>query len=151
MKRLAIVGAGQRCYEFFATKIKERYANSVEIVGIYDSNIKRAEYYQKMINPNMQVFDDFDKMLDETKPDMVLVTTIDGLHHKYIIRALDKGYNVLSEKPLTTNEENCLAIRDAEKRSGKNQRVRSCNGRSRYPRRRRKRVIVRDEFSSLFS
>jgi predicted dehydrogenase len=58
-------------------------------------------------------------MLDETKPDMVLVTTIDGFHHKYIIRALDKGYNVLSEKPLTTTEENCLAIRDAEKRSGK--------------------------------
>ena len=119
MKRLAIVGAGQRCYEFFATKIKEKYSDTTEIVGVYDNNIKRAEYFQKTINANIKVFDDFDKMLDETKPDTVLVTTVDGLHHKYIIQALDKGYDVLSEKPLTTTEENCFAIREAEKRSGK--------------------------------
>ena len=119
MKKLVIVGTGQRGYEFFATKIKERYCDTVQIVGIYDNNQKRAQYYQKTISKDIKVFDDFDKMLDQTKPDIVLVTTVDGLHHKYIIRALDKGYNVLSEKPLTTTEENCLAIREAEKRSGK--------------------------------
>ena len=67
MKRIVVVGAGQRGYEFFATKIRDKYSNCVEIVGIYDKNRKRCEYYQKMINPKMEVFDDFDKMLDKNK------------------------------------------------------------------------------------
>lgn len=123
MKRIVVVGAGQRGYEFFATKIRDKYSSCVEIVGIYDKNRKRCEYYQKMINPKMVIFDDFDTMLDTIKPDAVLVTTVDGFHHEYIIRSLDKGYDVFCEKPLTTTEENCLAIREAEKRSGKKVRV----------------------------
>ena len=49
----------------------------------------------------------------------VIVTTIDAYHHEYIIRALNKGYDVISEKPITNTYEKCLAIREAEKKSGK--------------------------------
>lgn len=119
MKRLAVVGAGQRCYGFFAEQLKKYYAQSVEIVAIYDINRKRCEYFQKTINPAMVIYDDFDTMLEEAKPDTVLVTTVDCYHDEYVIRALQKGYDVLSEKPLTTTVEKCLAIREAEKKSGK--------------------------------
>lgn len=119
MERLVIVGAGQRCYYMFAKRLKENYADKVEIVGVCDTNIKRCEYYRDTINPNMKIYKDFDLMLDELKPDSVLVTTVDCYHHEYIIRALEKGYNVYSEKPITMDEEKCLAIRDAEKRTGK--------------------------------
>ena len=67
----------------------------------------------------MKIYDDFEKMLDELKPDMVLVTTVDCYHDKYVIRALEKGYDALSEKPLTTDEDKCFAIREAERKSGK--------------------------------
>lgn len=119
MKRLAIVGAGQRCHGTFAEQLKKNYAHSVEIAAIYDINRKRCEYFQKTINPAMIIYDDFDTMLDEAKPDAVLVTTVDCYHDEYVIRALNKGYDVLSEKPLTTTAEKCLAIREAEKKSGK--------------------------------
>jgi len=49
---------------------------------------------------------------------MVIVTTPDSLHHKYIIRALELGADVLTEKPMTTDEDKCQAILDAEKKSG---------------------------------
>jgi predicted dehydrogenase len=45
------------------------------------------------------------------------------LHHEFIIKALDAGLEVYSEKPITVDEEKCRLIRDAEKRSGKNVKV----------------------------
>ncbi len=119
MKRLVVVGAGMRCYAMWAVSLKEKYADRVEIVGVYDLNRVRSEYFQKNINPKMEIFDDFDTMLDTLHPDIVMVTTKDSVHHQYIIRALEKGYDVLTEKPMTDTEEKCYAIRQAEKQSGK--------------------------------
>lgn len=119
MERLVIVGAGQRCYNMFALRLKKSYADKVEIVGVCDTNIKRCEYFRDTINENMKVYKDFYKMLDELKPDSVLVTTVDSTHHEYIIRALEKGCDVYSEKPITMDEEKCYLIREAERKSGK--------------------------------
>ena len=62
-------------------------------------------------------FTDFEKMVNQTKPDLVIVTTMDSTHHEYIIKGLDMGCDVLTEKPLTTDEDKCQAILDAERRS----------------------------------
>jgi predicted dehydrogenase len=48
-----------------------------------------------------------------------MVTTVDGFHHEYIIKGLDRGLDVMTEKPLTTDETKCQAILDAEKRNNK--------------------------------
>lgn len=119
MKRLAIVGAGVRCYGPFAKEIKEKYSDKVELVSVCDWNIKRCEFYRDTLNPNMQVYTDFDLMLKEVKPDAVLITTQDCYHHEYIIKAMDSGCDVFCEKPMTIDEEKCMAIREAEKRTGK--------------------------------
>lgn len=119
MKRLCIVGASFRGYTMFASKIFHSHSDNTRIVGIYDPNYVRSEYYRDTTFNDMTVYDDFDKMLDTEHPDAVIVTTIDAVHHEYIIRSLDRGYDVYSEKPMTTTEEYCLAIREAEKRSGK--------------------------------
>lgn len=119
MKKIAIVGTGHRCYNAFAKKLSEEYSDKIVIVGVCDTNVKRCEYYRDTLNPNMKIYRDFDLMLDEMQPDAVIVSTPDGLHHEYIIRALRKGCDVFSEKPLTIDEEKCLAIRQAEKETGK--------------------------------
>ena len=62
-------------------------------------------------------------MIRETKPDYVIVTTIDRTHHTYIIRAMELGCDVISEKPMTVDEEKCQEILDAVKRTGRNLRV----------------------------
>jgi predicted dehydrogenase len=67
--------------------------------------------------------DDFDRMIAETKPDTVIVTTIDAFHHIYIVRAMELGCDVISEKPMTTDEKKARAIFDAIDRTGKNLRV----------------------------
>ena len=47
---------------------------------------------------------DFDRMIRETKPDIVIVTTKDGAHDRYIIRAMELGCDVMTEKPMTVDE-----------------------------------------------
>lgn len=53
----------------------------------------------------------------------VIVTSIDRTHHDYIIRAMEKGCDVISEKPMTIDEKKAQAILDAQKRTGKKLRV----------------------------
>ncbi len=119
MKRYVIVGASARCYMMFVTRLCESYGNTAKIVGVYDVNKVRSAVFKNRIGNGCTVYNDFDTMLDSEKPDAVIVTTTDSFHHEYIIRALDKGYDVISEKPITNTFERCLAIREAEKRSGK--------------------------------
>lgn len=121
MKRIAIVGAGQRCYSSYAEPLTKEYKDNVKIVAVCDVNIGRCEYFRDTLCADLKIYeaDKFELMLDENKPDAVLVTTCDGFHHEYIIKALNMGYDVISEKPITTTADRCLAIREAEKKSGK--------------------------------
>ena len=118
-KRYVIVGASFRCYTLFVDNMLKLMSDKAETVGIYDPNRTRCEVFKKKIGDGLTIYDDFDTMLDTEKPDAVVVTTSDLYHHDYIVRALDKGYDVISEKPVTNTYERCLAIREAEKRSGK--------------------------------
>ena len=118
-KRYVIVGASYRCYTLFICNMLELMSDKAETVGIYDPNRTRAEFFKKKIGDGLTIYDDFDVMLDTEKPDAVVVTTSDLFHHEYIIRALEKGYDVISEKPVTNTYERCFAIREAERKSGK--------------------------------
>ena len=119
MKRYVIVGAGFRCYTMFVKHLTEHFADTVALTGVFDSNILRSRYLQSLVGSDMKVYDDFEKMLDAEHPDGVIVCTVDSAHHTYIIRALDKGYDVICEKPITNTFERCSAIAQAQKRSGK--------------------------------
>lgn len=67
--------------------------------------------------------DDFDRMVQEARPDVVLVCTVDATHHEYIIRALHAGCDVVTEKPMTTDAKKCQAIFEAVKATGRSVRV----------------------------
>jgi predicted dehydrogenase len=58
-------------------------------------------------------------MVTETKPDLVIVTTKDSNHHEFIIKGLEMDCDVLTEKPLTIDENKCEAILEAERKSNK--------------------------------
>ena len=56
-------------------------------------------------------------MIEETKPDAVFVVSKDCFHAHYIIKSLEKGLDVITEKPMTTNWEDGIRVREAEKKS----------------------------------
>jgi predicted dehydrogenase len=117
--RMAIVGTGSRGSFTWGQEVVKGYSDVVDIVGLCDHNGKRVEVAKKLIGTNAPTFTDFARMIHATKPDTVTVTTVDGTHAKYIIRAMELGCDVMSEKPLCTDEQQCQAILDAQKKTGK--------------------------------
>jgi predicted dehydrogenase len=118
-RRYAIVGTGDRASGMWGRDLVKRYPDLLEFVGLCDTNPKRAVVARDFIGASCPTFTNFDEMLDKTKPDLLMVTTVDGFHHEYIIRGLDRGINVMTEKPMTTDETKCQAILDAEKRNNR--------------------------------
>ena len=118
--KLAIVGTGSRGSFTWGQEVVNGYSDVVEIVGLCDHNRKRVAAAQALIGITAPTFTDFDRMIKETRPDRVIVTTPDGTHYRYIIRAMELGCDVMSEKPLCTDEQQCQAILDAQKKTGRN-------------------------------
>jgi predicted dehydrogenase len=103
----------------FGRDVMGVYKDQVEFVGLSDKNEGRLSYGKQYIGADCPLFADADEMLAKTKPDVLIVTTMDSTHHEFIIKGLNAGINVISEKPMTTDEFKCQAILDAERKSGK--------------------------------
>jgi predicted dehydrogenase len=57
-----------------------------------------------------RVYQDYHRMLDTEKPDVVFIATPDTLHRDPVISALERGIHLHVEKPLTTSQEEAAEI-----------------------------------------
>lgn len=117
--RLAQVGTGHRGTGFWGKNLISNFKDVVEFVGVYDINPGRAAFAKELYGGDVKVYGNFADMLQSAKPDYVIVTTVDATHDEFIVEALNKGFNVITEKPMTTDEVKCKRILEAEKKSGK--------------------------------
>jgi predicted dehydrogenase len=117
--KMALVGTGSRGSGTWGREVVAGFSDVVEIVGLCDHNGKRVEVAKNLIGTSAPTFTDFDRMVRETRPDLVTVTTVDATHAKYVIRGMELGCDVMSEKPLCTDEKQAQAIIDAQKKTGK--------------------------------
>lgn len=118
MKKYVFAGASQRALGMYCKPMLADYTDVCEICGVYDANPGRARNFVAECNGNFPVFEDFEEMINTVKPDRVIVTTTDVFHSDYIIKSLEMGCDVITEKPMTTTDDRCRAILDAEKRTG---------------------------------
>lgn len=128
-KRYALVGTGSRA-GMFVEAITKTYPEFAELIALCDLSQTRMDFYNEQLVEQAGVGPlptylaaDFDKMIEETKPDTVIVTTMDATHHQYIVRAMELGCDAISEKPMTTDIDKMKAIYDAIDRTGKSLRV----------------------------
>ncbi len=122
--RYANVGTGSRS-QMYQRAVFQTYAEHAEMVGLADVNEGRLRQAQAVgkaaTGKDIPGFDarDFDRMIEQTKPDVVIVTSVDGTHHQYVVRAMELGCDVITEKPMTIDAEKCQQIIDARHRTGK--------------------------------
>jgi predicted dehydrogenase len=154
-QRFAIVGVGGRS-RMYQDAIEKNYKQYCELVGLCDVNPGRLQLAQNRSKNNGSIappiFDakDFDKMVKDTKPDVVIVTTVDGFHHQYIIRAMELGCDVITEKPMTIDAEKCQKIIDTQKKTGRKCTV-TFNYRYSPPRSQVKDILMSGEIGDLLS
>ena len=119
VKKYVQVGCGYRGIVAYSKPLVKKYGDCGELCGVYDVNYKRAKLVSEYAGKDIPVYDDFDKMLADVKPDAVIVTTKDSAHDYYIIKAMEAGCDVISEKPVTTTFEKANAIKKVQEETGK--------------------------------
>lgn len=128
-KRYVIVGTGSRA-GMFVNAITRTYWDVADLVGLCDLSQVRMDWYNNQLaetvdlapRPTYQA-DQFDQMVAETRPDTVIVTTMDSTHDAYITRAMQLGCNVITEKPMTTDVEKLKRIYKTIEETGRSMKV----------------------------
>lgn len=77
------------------------------LVGLVARSPEKRNQLSKELG-NLPQFDDFDKALKETKPDIVSINSYTETHKDFAIKSLNSGAHIFIEKPLAEN------IKDAE-------------------------------------
>ncbi len=113
------LGAGNRgrVYGGFARE----YPDHLDIVGVAEPiPIRRERYAEAMsIAPEHQ-FVTWEHVFDQPRfADAVIVSTPDDLHYGPCMRALELGYDVLLEKPISPSEQECRDILELAQRTGR--------------------------------
>lgn len=115
----AIMGVGNRGTEYGARIL--RFPEEAEIVAMADTRCVRldaANKYAKL--PEDRLFASADELLAQPKlADIMIIATQDAQHKDHAIRAMELGYDLLLEKPVSNKLEDCKAIAEAAKRLGR--------------------------------
>jgi predicted dehydrogenase len=119
--RVVLVGTGGRGSSTWGKNLQNNFGDVLEFVGLCDINRKRMAVARDYIGVNCPMFSDteFDEMIRKTSPDRVIITTVDSFHAKYICRAMELGVDVISEKPMATDEKMVQEVLDTERRTGR--------------------------------
>ncbi len=127
-ERYAIVGVGGRS-RMYREAVTKKYADTCELVAMCDNNRGRLDLTNVWLEEaghakvGAYLDTDFDRLVAEAKPDVVIVTTRDSFHDKYICRAMELGCDAITEKPMTIDDVKCQRIIDTVKKTGRKVRV----------------------------
>ncbi len=128
MKSYALVGTGGRA-GLYISAIGGQWRENARMVAFCDTNQTRMDYANQLLMQEgaasvpTWLAAQFEAMIRETRPDTIIVTTMDRTHDDYIVRALRAGCDVITEKPMTIDETRALRILDAIEETGKTVRV----------------------------
>ena len=121
-KNLAVIGFGGRghIYGEFSRKYPEKF----QLKAVAETD----EYRRRDAKENFgaEVYEDYKELLDQGyRLDLVAIATQDAQHKEHALYALNRGYDLLLEKPVAMTEKDCLEIYECAKKN--NRRVYVCH------------------------
>ena len=107
--KYALIGCGR----IAVNHMKAAINNELEIVAVCDVLEEKMEEllakYGLEKDESIKRYTDYKKMVDELKPDLVSIATESGIHAEIALHCIDKGVNLIIEKPMA------MSIEDANK------------------------------------
>ncbi len=118
MKKVILIGAGLRgiCYTDFALDHKDRY----KVVAVAEPVKERRESLQRLHDvPEDMCFESWEELLNMPKfADLVMICTMDREHYEPCMKAIEKKYDILLEKPMSPDPKECVAMTRAAEAAG---------------------------------
>ena len=115
-----LIGAGDREAKAYAPYAND-YPHELEFVAVAELNPQRREAFaqQYSLSEN-QCYASWEEMLeDDIDADVAFICTLDRQHYEPTVKAIEKGYHVLLEKPMSPDPKECISMVEIAKEHDK--------------------------------
>ena len=114
----AVLGCGARGLDTYSKFMTQD--NRFQIVAACDFRQTRLDSVRERLGvPKENCFLDEEEFFQRKRADVLVVATQDQDHVRHAIRALNLGYDILLEKPISPSKQECLDLLEAKKRTGR--------------------------------
>lgn len=122
MKQISviIVGAGNRGSRY--AEIMSQLPDKYKVVAVADPAKGHRDYVQRLHNiPDSACYETWQEILAQPKmADVAVIATVDNMHYCPALQAIEKGYDLLLEKPVAQTAQECADIVNAAEKKGVN-------------------------------
>jgi predicted dehydrogenase len=120
--KTALIGCGRISFKHIEAFVKN--ADRMTLIAVCDPVLSRAEekakeYQKYSMGAKTAVYEDYQTMLAECKPDIVTIATESGKHKEIAVNCLNAGCHVICEKPMALSTKDADAMNEVAKRVGK--------------------------------
>ena len=116
---IAIIGVGARGADAYGWQLYEQN-DKFKIVALCDLRKDRMDRFGNKWNiPEENRFVDENEFFKEKRADLLLVATQDKDHYGHCLKGFALGYDIMTEKPLTDNKQECEDLLAAQQKSGR--------------------------------
>ena len=110
-----VIGAGDRGFTY--SHYSKEYPDEMKVIWIAEPNDNRRKLFAEEfeLDPGL-VFTDFEEAFEKEKlADAVIISTPDYTHFAPSSKAIEKGYAVLLEKPISNRSDECVLLNEYNK------------------------------------
>lgn len=108
--KYALIGCGR----IAVNHIKAVTKNNIEIEALCDiipaNMMNLLQKCDIQSNESIKFYTDYKKLIDEIKPDIIAIATDSGSHAEIALYCIEKGLNIIIEKPMALSIEDCNRI-----------------------------------------
>lgn len=108
---VALIGAGGRGLNTFGG-YAQSHRHELQFVAVAEPGKERRDKFREIHGIDQAMcFESWEELLDKPRlADAVIIATMDHMHFKPTLKALEKGYHVLLEKPMSNNPKECVIM-----------------------------------------
>ena len=96
--RVGVIGCG-RVAQHYISILESGAVTGYKIVGSFDLKTERSKRFSDHFDA--KCYSNYEELIEQGKPDLILILTPSGAHYEHSKSALEKGCHVLVEKPMT--------------------------------------------------
>lgn len=114
--KVILIGAGSRGQAYTNLMQNDKF----KVVAVAEPESNEREYIKNLHNiPDEMCFETWEPLLDLEKiADVAIIATVDSMHYAPAMKAIERGYNLLLEKPVAPTAQECADIANAAKERG---------------------------------
>lgn len=113
---VSIIGCGSRGFHAYGTLINQ-LKDKFKIVALCDIDEEVLGIVSKELGVSAEnCYSSDDEFFKARRSDVLVIATLDKQHYGHALQALNLGYDILLEKPITDNEQECLDLLEAQKK-----------------------------------